>query len=130
MLPNGLQLEESVQATYEEALKHTPFKLLGGTWVVSASTGIIASGVARALRELNSDTQLIVHMGYSHSQKTLRQRVGESALIIDEGYAYRDAVDSPRPFPCNPHYDLKAWKWLGENIDGLEQPIAFWNIGS
>lgn len=130
MLPNGLQLDESIEATYKEALGQCPPDSLGGTWVVSASTGTIATGVARALKELDPSTQLIVHMGYSHSQQRLRERVGPEPIIVDEGYAYKDATDYPCPFPCNPYYDLKAWKWLQENRQRLGSPLAFWNIGS
>jgi hypothetical protein len=51
--------------------------------------------------------------------------------IIDLGYDYtQPAVGIDCPFPCNPYYDLKAYKWMQENIELLERPILFWNIGS
>lgn len=49
--------------------------------------------------------------------------------IIDPGYEYTDSVDFPCPFPTNKFYDLKAWKWLVENLQNLEEPVLFWNIG-
>ncbi|GAG18142.1 unnamed protein product, partial [marine sediment metagenome] len=27
-------------------------------------------------------------------------------------------------------YDLKAWKWLVDNMSSLRKPILFWNIGA
>lgn len=128
MMPNGLQLEESVQAT-RRIVELTPDKLLGGTWVVSASTGTIAAGVFQGLR---GRAHLVVHLGFSRSHNKLRQRVGEEITIIDEGYEYKDSVDYPCPFPCNPYYDLKAWRWLKSvpsPIKPLKEPVVFWNIG-
>ena len=127
MLPNGLQLQESIEATRREVEDFTPPELKCGTWVVSASTGTIAQGVSQGL---DGAVHLIVHLGYSRSVATMKKKFPEETEFIDEGYGYRDAAGISCPFPCNPYYDLKAWKWLGENIDGLEKPIIFWNIGA
>jgi hypothetical protein len=127
MLPNGLQLAESAEATKKEVEQYTPDSLFGGTWIVSVSTGTIAKGVAAGL---SGRAQLVAHMGYSHSQKLLRKRLGEGTIIIDEGYSYRDRAECTSPFPCNPYYDLKAWNWLCAHIHDLTPPVVFWNIGS
>jgi hypothetical protein len=50
--------------------------------------------------------------------------------LVDLGYQYTDAVDFSSPFPCNPYYDKKAWKWTVENCEKLAKPILFWNIGA
>ena len=42
---------------------------------------------------------------------------------------YRDSATVPCPFPCDAHYDLKAWEVLPSEIDTLRPPILFWNIG-
>lgn len=128
MLPNGLQLEESIEATKQELIAHTHPRLWSGTWVVSASTGTLAAGVAQGLREIAPDAKLIVHLGFSRSIERLQKKVGPCE-VIDEGYSYKDKVDVPCPFPSNPYYDLKAWKWLTENVHTLAQPVVFWNIG-
>ena len=125
MMPNGLQLEESVEET-KKIVSVSPRHVLGGTWLVSASTGTIAKGISEGLE---GRAELIVHMGYSRSIEMMRKKVGLYTTVVDEGYAYRDSVDYPCPFPCNPWYDLKAWKWLNENINLLHDPIVFWNIG-
>jgi hypothetical protein len=49
-------------------------------------------------------------------------------VVVDEGYAYGDRVDVACPFPCDPYYDLKAWKWLTAREP--REGILFWNIGS
>lgn len=132
LLPNGLQLEESIEET-KRVVELTPTSLLGGSWVVSASTGTIAKGVYDGLfdwKYLSIPTaELIVHLGYSRSIKKMQEKMPLSH-IIDEGYAYKDKIDYPCPFPCNPYYDLKAWKWLNEHIEKLADPIVFYNIGS
>lgn len=132
LMPNGLRLSESVSATADELIEHLPASLLGGTLVVSVSSGTIARGVARGLNEVNPSTVLVAHMGYSRSEIELARYLEYKGklVIIDEGYAYRDRVDEPCPFPCNPYYDLKAWKWLQRNLANLEQPVVFWNIGA
>jgi len=50
--------------------------------------------------------------------------------IIDAGFEYTDKETFKCPFPCNPYYDRKAWRWLAENINSLAKPLLFWNIGA
>lgn len=125
MMPNGLQLEESIEATKQE-VELSPPELLEGTWIVSVSTGTIAKGVYQGLA---GRAKMIAHMGYSRSTENMLANFGPGVLVIDEDYKYKDAVDYPCPFPCNPYYDLKAWKWLKEKAVGLAPPVIFWNIG-
>jgi hypothetical protein len=33
------------------------------------------------------------------------------------------------PFPCNQHWDKKAWYWLTQNIENLKGNVLFWNLG-
>lgn len=131
IMPNGLKLPESVEATEIELTQYTPENLFGGTWVVSVSSGTIAKGVWNGLK---GRAKLICHMGYSHShdacQKYIQGSIEGDIELIDENFAYKDKIDYPCDFPCNPYYDLKAWRWLCENKNQLKQPIVFWNIGA
>jgi hypothetical protein len=43
---------------------------------------------------------------------------------------YSAAVDGECPFPCNPYYDLKAWRHLVTHLDAYRDPVLFWNIGA
>lgn len=146
MMPNGLKLYETVDATAAEVEEFTPTELLRGTWVVSVSSGTICAGVLQAL--VYEDVDVVAHMGYSRSEDKARAYMLDMAClksfdredvideianrldIVDEGYAYKDGISYPCPFPCNEYYDLKAWKWLTDNVTRLRQPIVFWNIGS
>ena len=141
-LPNGLKLQETVDETYEEIQK-LPAKFFRDTmWIVSVSSGTIGAALLRALGERlpEANVGLTIHMGYDRSEDKLlsymRAMAGRMTLpkgynLVNEKYEYADKVDVPCPFPCNPYYDLKAWKWLGEHIDSLRDydRVLFWNIG-
>lgn len=141
MAPNGLKFTASVEATAQELTETWPEDLIGPVnVVVSASSATLASGVALGLSRLNrTQTRLIVHLGYSRShEQVLRYMAGKGVPqdfissnldLIDEGYAYADRVDTPVPFPCNPYYDRKAWKWIMDNRGSLVGEIVMWNIG-
>lgn len=132
MLPNGLQLDECAEATYNECLQHTPTNLMmNGTWIFSVSSGLIASGVCRLLM---APVDIILHLGYSRNPSPILNRFAvitkANVKIVDEGYSYRESVSFSAPFPCNQYYDLKAWKWLNSNVKTLKQPVVFWNVGA
>lgn len=138
MMPNALKLYESIDATAKEVVA-SPELPVYGTLVVSASSGTIAKGVLIGLIATRQ-VDLVVHMGYSRSQDALRKYLtegialaqlhGTSIRLVDESYSYKDKVDFPCPFPSNPYYDLKAWKWLSQHVVELAQPVTFWNIGA
>lgn len=141
MMPNGLKLDETVEATAWEVEEYTPDELFAGTWLVSISSGTICAGVIRGLQ--CEDVHIIAHMGYSRSESKARDYMLSKAGcefdmldIVDEGFAYKDFVGGQAPFPCNRYYDLKAWRWLVGNaymhghLHELEPPVVFWNIGA
>lgn len=136
LLPNGLRLEDTIEQTAREVVRSTPRGFIGGTWVVSVSSGTIAAGVARGLSCLGFSGVLILHMGFSRPAELLKHYIhghapGVQLATVDEGYAYKDAVVGVTvPFPCNPYYDRKAWKWLTANVEKLSDPVVFWNIGA
>jgi len=142
LLPNGLKLQETVNQTCEELVNDALAVHLASNpescWIISISSGTIAAGVIKGLAKLLYKGTIILHMGYSRSRDGLRHYLSKMDCnyanvriqIIDEGYGYSDLVQCKSPFPCNPYYDLKAWKWLQEHIDILPKNIVFWNIGA
>ena len=146
MIPNALKIQESVDSTSDELIlslaKHR--KLLKGTWIVSVSSGTIAAGVLKGLMlmDVGKKVTMVMHMGYSRSEKSLINYVDKmsgrltyphatpSIRVVDEGYQYKDSIDYPCPFPCNSYYDLKAYKWLVEHYGELKKPVLMWNIGA
>jgi len=136
LLPNGLKLSESIDETAIELTTYTPPELgQEGTWVVSVSSGTIAAGVAKGLTQIGFRGKLILHLGYSRSIPEVLAYVGQYAFgykmeAVDEGYGYADLVNCAHDFPCNPWYDLKAWKWIQESEQRFPKPVCFWNIGA
>jgi len=143
LMPNALKLPESITENAAEAVRTAPHLPGSGTLVISISSGTVAAGVLKGFEEagLLRNYNVILHMGYSRSQDAAREYIeraagvslGERVRFVDEGYGYADAARGvTAPFPCNPFYDLKAWKWLSDpaNLEPLVgRPIVFWNIG-
>jgi len=131
MIPNALKLEESVTETSREVPKDRKFDWV----VVSASSGTIAAGV---IQGFGDRPHYLIHLGYSRSheqvEKYLKEKSGvvSAAIeIVDENYSYKDKArlgETP-PWPCNPYYDLKAFRWLMVNRKKCSGSILFWNIG-
>ena len=142
MFPNALKLPEMVDETEAEfGRMHDNWAepLDDRPWLVSASSGTIAAGVLRGLDTIHAKGPLIVHMGYSRPRDAVvgymrkMARVGEYVDIefIDEGYEYKDvARPGPAPsWPCNAHYDLKAFRWWASVGRQRYGEAVFWNIG-
>lgn len=148
MMPNALKLPESITENAAEVVRTYQAGLLpgAGTYVISISSGTVAAGVLLGLADVGvlRYVRIILHMGYSRSQDAVRSYlekcVGEPLPwdrieLVDEGYGYADTAPktAQAPFPCNAHYDLKAWSWLTrpENLSRVvaQGPIVFWNIG-
>jgi 1-aminocyclopropane-1-carboxylate deaminase/D-cysteine desulfhydrase-like pyridoxal-dependent ACC family enzyme len=143
-LPNGLKLQETVDETWAEVEKVPEDFFHDTMWVVSVSSGTIGAALLRVLYGApdGANVGLTIHMGYDRSEDKLlsymRAMSGRPALprgynLVNEHYEYADKVEEPCPFPCNPYYDLKAWKWLRGTLDlgsfsGYKR-ILFWNIG-
>lgn len=147
LMPNALKLPESVAANADEAfLTHDLPKK--GVLIISVSSGTVAAGVLRGffLRGFLGNYRVILHLGYSRSHDTLREYITQTSgvpldwstiSLVDEGYGYKDQVRGGNlaPFPCNPYYDAKAWRWLQTNFSEVQEvaaglPIVFWNIGA
>lgn len=155
IMPNALKLPESITENADEAertAKYLPVVNGGsGTLVISISSGTVAAGVLLGLHRAGvlNDYKVALHMGYSRSQDATLKYMEKVAGIplkyrvefIDEGYGYADAAKGVQvPFPCNPYYDAKAWKWLSKAISPYgavkdwsqriwSGPVVFWNIG-
>jgi hypothetical protein len=144
LMPNALKIPESVTENAAEASRTAPFLPDSGTLVVSISSGTVAAGVLRGLSTSGvfrrGPWDVVLHLGYSRSIEAAREYVLRSSeadldpgqiLLVDEGYGYSDAVDVEVPFPCNPYYDAKAWRWLSRTAsrESLMKPLVFWNIG-
>lgn len=133
MYPNALKLFETVDETAKELsiamLKYD----LPSVMVVAASSGTIASGLARVW-----PGTLIIHQGYSRSREAIKDYVHKMAgevkselVFVDEGYNYKDVAKEgiTPPWPCNKYYDLKAFRWWVNQGRDVYQTATLWNVG-
>lgn len=134
MLPFGLECAEAVEAVAREAATVSPDFLEDGTLILSCGSGVTLAGLLRGLPVL---PRRIIGVSSGRSliniRRCLARHVGEIPEAVELREAettYSKALSYSCPFPTHPHYDLKAWKFLVENLDKLSPPILFWNIGA
>jgi hypothetical protein len=134
MMPNALKLPESVSETAKEVLP--VYKV--NTVLIPISSGTIAAGVVKGFHQVGRMPTFIIHMGYSRSKEEVVRYITHASginqpklVLIDENYAYKDEAkpgETP-PWPCNSHYDLKAFRWwLAVGREEYKQAML-WNIG-
>lgn len=139
MMPNALKLAESVEETAKE-VKRSNIWPWPDLVIIPSSSATIAAGV---IRGFGSSPRYVIHLGYSRSHESVlsyvRSQSGVHAQVdvVDERYSYKEQAgpgETP-PWPCNPYYDLKAFRWwIREGwrtsiTGGLTDNVLFWNIG-
>jgi hypothetical protein len=146
MMPNALKLPEMVSETAAEVartIENGSLDILGddAPVLIAISSGTIAAGVIKGFTEAGQGhRRFILHQGYDRPQGAVLRYVQNMAgipirdmriTLINEGYGYKDVArqgETP-PWPCNPYYDLKAFRWwLREGRDRFGSAIM-WNIG-
>lgn len=139
LFPTGLRLSESVEAVAQEAAR-TELLEPPGTVVVPSGTGTHLAGLVKAYWDTNCD--FIALLGYKRSESTFRRYVQRASdidvpesrlrvIIVEDDY-YEARPKLIPPFPAHLHYECKTWNWLSIPgvVEGLKQPVLFWNIGA
>jgi hypothetical protein len=142
MMPNALKLTETVEECSAEVARTAGLEEFTDI-VISISSATIAAGVLKGLHEQGLHPKVWLHMGYERSQDAVEKYMRGylpnglpfDITFINEKYGYKDQARSgdynPPPFPCNPYYDLKAWRWMDrEGLGRMGERVLFWNIGS
>ena len=134
MLPFGLDCPEAVEAVECQAATVPVEILQGGTVVLSCGSGVTLAGL---LRGLPRHPRKIVGLSSGRSVRNLRRCLHRYVTTLPPCLELHEAklpyslpLDFPCPFPSHPHYDLKAWKFLIENLHIYSSPVLFWNIGA
>lgn len=134
MLPFGLECEQAVNAVAHEAARLKPEFFSGGTVVLSCGSGVSLAGL---LRGFSARPRRIVGISSGRSLDNILRcvhryvpKIPKYLELREARVPYKTAISYPCPFPSNPHYDLKAWKYLVENRTQLRGPLLFWNIGA
>lgn len=140
-LPLGIPLPETLEEVSKEAKKvdWSFFKTL----IVNVGSGTMLAGILKGIpREPHIKIKGISGRECSVvlKKKKILELSGTTSggffgkeleiEVVDPGYSYTDSELINCPFPCNPYYDRKAWKWLIDNLGSLETPVLFWNIGA
>lgn len=140
MMPNALKLWESVEETAKEVL-YTDLTGIEGI-LVPSSSATLAAGVLKGLVDVGRlDMRVIIHLGYTRPLGAVMEYVHglvpqypmSNITIVDEGYQYADKArdGATPPWPCNPYYDLKAFRWWDKarHGTGWNGKMMLWNIG-
>ena len=137
LLKDGLPFDETIEETSKQ-WRRTAERIKPRTTVVVVGSGTICAGI---LSGWNGEGDIVGILCASKlvekKQSSILRRAGVlhgglfgvRLQLVDPGWTYTEPSLSDCPFPCNRYYDLKAWQWLVENINRLEGPILFWNIG-
>lgn len=139
MLELGLPLEETLQASARQ-WRWTMSQFRPATTVVAVGSGTICAGLLRGwFPGCGIIIGVLTRKGnINRKLKSIEARAwgdwygafGTSPLrLVDEGWEYAEFSKADCPFACHRYYDLKAWEWLVNNLDDLEPPVLFWNIG-
>lgn len=142
LLPLGLILPETIEATKKEAANTILNSQINyQTLVVNVGSGTILAGLINPFRGCTIYGIMGRSGNVAQKKKNILKKIGlwESSKhtffginnlhLIDSGWNYTDRSYTDCPFPSHPHYDLKAWEWLQNNIYKLKPPVLFWNIG-
>jgi hypothetical protein len=134
MLPFGLECPEAVEAVKQEANRIPPEFIKGGTLVVCCGSGVTLAGLLSGLPVLPRKI-IGVSSGRSLNKivaclRRYVKRLPRCLELYDASMPYSLALSFPCPFPAHPNYDLKAWKFLLDNLQNCRKPILFWNIGA
>jgi 1-aminocyclopropane-1-carboxylate deaminase/D-cysteine desulfhydrase-like pyridoxal-dependent ACC family enzyme len=134
LLPFGLECREAVDAVAAEA-RTLPCDIVAhGTIVVCCGSGVTLAGLARGIR-VGPHRLVGVSCGRSAVRITacLRRLLGGIPRMIEvhpPPLRYDQQALVECPFPCHPHYDLKAWMHLLRNHERYQDPLVFWNVGA
>lgn len=133
MLPFGFDCPEAVNGVRLEAARVPRALLTGATLVLCCGSGVTLAGLLLGLPVL---PRRIIGISSGRAVRNilacLRRYVEVPACVeLHEAIvAYSAIIPFDCPFPTHPNYDLKAWKYLVENLAQIHGKVLFWNIGS
>lgn len=138
MFPLGIPFQDTILATRMEAGIVARERSYSSV-VVCVGSGTICAGLFKAFGEETHIYGVMTRTGNIFKKKQqIAYKMGLTLwlgdypqfTLIDPRYEYTDSVDIDIPWPTNRFYDAKAALWMIKNIEKLEKPILFWNIGS
>ena len=133
MLPFGMECQEAVEAVASEAARLPRSLVDGATIVLCCGSGVTLAGL---LKGLPASPRRIVGISSGRALRQIEEcvkrhvsKLPDNVQLFPASVPYHQAPALSCPFPCHPHYDLKAWEHLLNYLDDYEDPILFWNVG-
>lgn len=134
MIPFGFEFDEAIQAVSKEARLIPSEFVEGGTVVVPCGSGVTLAGVALGLI---GKVNVLVGVSVGRSARAIGKCLRAEGVkdltsieIIEPKQLYGEKAEASAPFPCDAHYDLKAWSYISKEIERFKGgPILFWNVG-
>lgn len=137
MLPQGLPFEETVENVANEIIKDEKSYKNIKSIVVSVGSGVMIAGIIKGICSLGLTPSIIgvfvAPKSYNSMLKKINKFAGKfykNIILVETDYEYTDKEEIKTPFPCNPYYDAKAYRWAVERMDGISNPVLFWNTGA
>ncbi len=144
MLPQGLPFKETIDSVSDEIKRDEDTFKVVKTIVLCIGSGTMLAGILKGLYSIDSTAEIYGVIVAPKSIDKMKNKIYKMANVFDSGFfafkgnvnvidaefEYTDKEIFECPFPCNPYYDRKAWKWMIENINDFEKPLLFWNIGA
>lgn len=133
MLPFGIECDEAAESVAAEAARLPRDLVDKATVVLSCGSGVTLGGL---LRGLPVTPKKIIGVSSGRSVDQIKrcivrhQHVMPSYVeLIAPSIPYYEAPKLQCPFPCHPHYDLKAWEHLIQHLYRYDDTLIFWNVG-
>lgn len=132
LLPFGMECPESINAIAAEAATVPDSLCRRGTLIVPCGSGVTLAGV---LRGLHVRPKSVIGVSSGRSVMNIKKCIKRYVDAIGDLEIVAPSMPYDRfplmdcPFPVDPYYDLKAWKFLSDNVARFGEPILFWNIG-
>lgn len=103
------------------------------TVVIPTGSGGLALGVMRGLIDLDLRPRIVLHFAGSRRRTEYLQGIVDGAGLRREFPEVRlinrtgDPNTAAPSFPCNPTYELPAWRWMVDTLK--DETVLFWNAG-
>jgi len=134
MLPFGLECQEAIQAVKAEAALFPKELLPNSALILSCGSGVTLTGLVAGLPQLpNRIVGISSGRSPANILSCIERNLGaipKCVKIHKAEVPYSFPLFFPCPFPANPYYDLKAWKFMVDHMKQYRQRIIFWNIGA
>ncbi len=118
LAPFGLNIPSAVPSIAKAALAHSP-DTPDEVWCAGGS-GTLSRGLQQAWPKAEHH---VVQVGHELSWMDIG-----AAIVHKTPYRFEDACKNHPPFPCDHHYEAKAWWICVDRTIPIGRRVVFWNV--